>query len=158
MRLSPYVCSCMCMHIVHARKCAWLSVTLLRVVGSFLSADDRVDFSCEWMKGAELWWCPYAGFLPVPQMEEHRLFIIISRLPMALTKTQTACTIPCLYFICPLMPFCLLLLLLLLLYDLYSLPLSRAAWRSMVHHRIYDQSEGSRSPHLEPVCSSCVCM
>lgn len=36
---------------VHPFECVRLSVTLPHVVESFLSADDRVDFSCEWMKG-----------------------------------------------------------------------------------------------------------
>lgn len=41
-----YMTACVSMQV-----CAWLSVTLLHVVGSFLNPDDRVDFSCEWMRG-----------------------------------------------------------------------------------------------------------
>lgn len=32
-------------------RCVQLSVTLPLVVESSLTAEDRVDFSCEWMKG-----------------------------------------------------------------------------------------------------------
>lgn len=72
-------------------------------------------------------------------MDQHRHSIIIRRPPMALTKYRLhAHTVPCLYFICPLMLFS---------FCSSSCPssflLSRAACMSVVHHRIYVQSEDS---------------
>ena len=133
--------------------CVGLSVTLFHVVGSFLNVDDRLDFSCEWMKALS-----YDGVhMLVPQMERRWLFIIISKAYHGSNIIQTAHTVPCLYFICPLIPFscccCCRLL-----YCLCCLPLSRAAWRHMVHHRIYDPSQHRYSACLgESVCALCAC-
>ncbi len=52
---SLWLSVCMLMHVLHVvHECVcthasvrvWLPVTLLHVAGSFLNADDRVDFSC----------------------------------------------------------------------------------------------------------------
>lgn len=90
----------LCMHGV----CVQLSVTLLYVTGSFLNADDSLDFSCEWMKALS-----YDGVhMQVPSLHRKQnspgsLSLLASLSNRAPTKIHTAS--PCIHFICPLMQF-----------------------------------------------------
>lgn len=103
---SPRVrmCTTYCAQSACLRTCSF-SVTLVHVVGSFLSADDRVDFSCEWIEGGPELWRPYAAPIFVEQMEQRGHFIIISGTPHGSNKMETAHCVPCFYFICQLMLF-----------------------------------------------------